>query len=442
MDKAPDAFRTISEVAEGLETPAHVLRFWESRFPQIKPVKRAGGRRYYRPADVALLSGIRQLLHTEGMTIRGVQKILREQGVRHVAALGGADVDAFDLEAEDALADSGVPAPAVPVKGQIVPMDSLTRRPAGVPLITPAEVQALFRTTKPIAEQGRSGPAEPSATPVPFGEPTPSGSAALSGTSGSLANAEPPENLDSAGPIEPREGHGTTAPQAEDVADTMPLAGPREGEGGFLSFLQIRRPSPRLPGGDATPPAQASLPFDAEVPEAPHVWVEDDDDPAPTAALHNLPKAPLEALVAGILAEEFGAALSEEVAQALEAATAVTAEDDDRAAETAAADLTDQLTAGDFSHDGLTAPGLTTADFAETAEPAAQAESGSKAESGPDAMLVPDLSGLATRLRNISPAVSRANRDALAELHSRLGLLHAQMAEAIRLRRQALGNLA
>ena len=87
MDKSPDAFRTISEVADVLETPAHVLRFWESRFPQIRPVKRAGGRRYYRPADVALLTGIKRLLHDEGMTIRGVQKILREQGVRHVAGL-------------------------------------------------------------------------------------------------------------------------------------------------------------------------------------------------------------------------------------------------------------------------------------------------------------------------------------------------------------------
>lgn len=85
MDKSPDAFRTISEVADALETPAHVLRFWESRFPQIKPVKRAGGRRYYRPADVALLTGIKRLLHDEGMTIRGVQKVLREQGIRHVA---------------------------------------------------------------------------------------------------------------------------------------------------------------------------------------------------------------------------------------------------------------------------------------------------------------------------------------------------------------------
>lgn len=89
MEKSPEAFRTISEVAEALDTPAHVLRFWESRFPQIRPVKRAGGRRYYRPADVALLTGIKHLLHDEGVTIRGVQKILREQGVRHVAGFAG-----------------------------------------------------------------------------------------------------------------------------------------------------------------------------------------------------------------------------------------------------------------------------------------------------------------------------------------------------------------
>ena len=75
MEKSPDAFRTISEVADLLETPAHVLRFWETRFPQVRPVKRAGGRRYYRPGDVALLSGIRRLLHDEGMTIRGVQQV-------------------------------------------------------------------------------------------------------------------------------------------------------------------------------------------------------------------------------------------------------------------------------------------------------------------------------------------------------------------------------
>ncbi|MES2914631.1 MAG: MerR family transcriptional regulator [Pseudomonadota bacterium] len=97
MDKSPDAFRTISEVAEFLDTPAHVLRFWESRFPQIKPVKRAGGRRYYRPTDVALLAGIKRLLHDEGMTIRGVQKILREHGVRQVAGLTDDSVSLDDL---------------------------------------------------------------------------------------------------------------------------------------------------------------------------------------------------------------------------------------------------------------------------------------------------------------------------------------------------------
>lgn len=90
MGKSADAFRTISEVADWLETPAHVLRFWESKFPQIKPVKRAGGRRYYRPADMELIGGIKKLLHDDGMTIKGVQKILRDQGVKHVAALSPA----------------------------------------------------------------------------------------------------------------------------------------------------------------------------------------------------------------------------------------------------------------------------------------------------------------------------------------------------------------
>ncbi|MEL7014028.1 MAG: MerR family transcriptional regulator, partial [Pseudomonadota bacterium] len=87
MAKSADAFRTISEVAEWLDTPAHVLRFWESKFSQVKPVKRAGGRRYYRPQDMMLLGGIKKLLHDDGMTIKSVQKLLRQEGVKHVAAL-------------------------------------------------------------------------------------------------------------------------------------------------------------------------------------------------------------------------------------------------------------------------------------------------------------------------------------------------------------------
>lgn len=84
MDKAPDAFRTISEVAEELELPQHVLRFWETRFTQIKPMKRGGGRRYYRPDDVDLLRGIRHLLYGEGYTIRGVQRLLKDEGIKFV----------------------------------------------------------------------------------------------------------------------------------------------------------------------------------------------------------------------------------------------------------------------------------------------------------------------------------------------------------------------
>ena len=84
MDKAPEAFRTISEVADELEVPKHVLRFWEAKFAQLKPMKRGGGRRYYRPEDVQLLRGIRFLLYNDGYTIRGVQKILREHGPRFV----------------------------------------------------------------------------------------------------------------------------------------------------------------------------------------------------------------------------------------------------------------------------------------------------------------------------------------------------------------------
>ncbi len=90
MTKSAEAFRTISEVALELDVPKHVLRFWESKFPQVRPMKRGGGRRYYRPQDVELLRGIRHLLQAEGYTIKGVQKIFREQGIDHIKRLGQA----------------------------------------------------------------------------------------------------------------------------------------------------------------------------------------------------------------------------------------------------------------------------------------------------------------------------------------------------------------
>jgi DNA-binding transcriptional MerR regulator len=100
LDKSPDAFRTISEVADDLDVPQHVLRFWETRFSQIKPLKRGGGRRYYRPDDVDLLRGLKRLLYGEGYTIKGVQRILKERGPRHVIAIArGAPIDAEGSEA-------------------------------------------------------------------------------------------------------------------------------------------------------------------------------------------------------------------------------------------------------------------------------------------------------------------------------------------------------
>ena len=106
MDKAPDAFRTISEVADDLDIPQHVLRFWETRFTQIKPMKRSGGRRYYRPDDVDLLRGIRRLLYGEGYTIRGVQRILKEHGIASVQRLSDATTVASFGAIEEAVGRS------------------------------------------------------------------------------------------------------------------------------------------------------------------------------------------------------------------------------------------------------------------------------------------------------------------------------------------------
>jgi DNA-binding transcriptional MerR regulator len=126
LDKAPDAFRTISEVADEIDVPQHVLRFWESRFTQIKPMKRGGGRRYYRPDDVDLLRGVRHLLYGEGYTIRGVQRILRDEGAAFVQNVwrAGAEQppplqgdDEAESFAEDAAETRSEPSLFVPSRG-------------------------------------------------------------------------------------------------------------------------------------------------------------------------------------------------------------------------------------------------------------------------------------------------------------------------------------
>lgn len=102
MSKSVEAFRTIGEVADELDVPKHVLRFWEGKFPHIRPMKRGGGRRYYRPEDMELLRGIRHLLHAEGYTIKGVQKILREQGIDQVKEAAAAATAVLAAEARSA----------------------------------------------------------------------------------------------------------------------------------------------------------------------------------------------------------------------------------------------------------------------------------------------------------------------------------------------------
>ncbi|APF37309.1 MerR family transcriptional regulator [Chelatococcus daeguensis] len=179
MDKGPDAFRTISEVAEDLDLPQHVLRFWETRFSQIKPLKRGGGRRYYRPDDVDLLRGIRHLLYGEGYTIKGVQRILKEEGVRYVetiwrqdgtapAPVARADVDdakhtpAFADAPEDGafLFDDGalMQAPPTPAPVASTPSgrgpaaDAATLASAGSSGLTAAQRRALQAVLAELAE--------------------------------------------------------------------------------------------------------------------------------------------------------------------------------------------------------------------------------------------------------------------------------------------------
>lgn len=150
MDKAPDAYRTISEVGEDLDLPQHVLRFWETRFPQIKPLKRGGGRRYYRPDDVELLKGIRHLLYKEGYTIKGVQRILKEQGAR--AVMAWARPVEIEVEAEPVI-HASMPMPVAPP-------------PAYAPPPPPvAPVQAM---SPPVQR-----PVEPPAAPLPLLESLP-----------------------------------------------------------------------------------------------------------------------------------------------------------------------------------------------------------------------------------------------------------------------------
>ena len=134
-DKSPDAYRTISEAGEEAGLPPHVLRFWESKFAQLKPVKRAGGRRMYRRQDVQLLKGLRRLLYDDGYTIKGAQKYLREHGVASVAALADASTPspdpALDIKASPASTEAAAPSDDIPVTLQSAEQPYATRLSGG-----------------------------------------------------------------------------------------------------------------------------------------------------------------------------------------------------------------------------------------------------------------------------------------------------------------------
>jgi DNA-binding transcriptional MerR regulator len=201
--KAPDAFRSISEVADELDLPQHVLRFWESRFHDIKPMKRGGGRRYYRPDDVNLLRGIRHLLYGEGYTIRGVQRILREQGGKFVAVVWqeGAPQPPHGASEDEDLAEEARAAEAETAdeeRGLRNRLSSLIGRDLGdrqdevgarrEPPLKSAPVPRIEPTDRAI-HGADIGAAEPE-PPVAMSEPVPTPVRAAPGPDGRLARED------------------------------------------------------------------------------------------------------------------------------------------------------------------------------------------------------------------------------------------------------------
>lgn len=241
--KSPDAFRTISEVADWLDRPAHVLRFWESKFPQVKPVKRAGGRRYYRPDDMLLLGGIKKLLHDDGMTIKGVQKLLREQGVRHVCEMSQPldDVMGDAMAASDVLDAAAIDAPD-------------TVAAATPPHVTPV----------PPTPQAEDSPATVAATP-PTASPIQLVPTATANLSAAPASAETP-------PAAPVDQDSTTAdapqppiaPAADAPPPTTPAVAPPVATPAAMDAPPILPIPPEAPA-----PVDAPAPLGADLPPPP-----------------------------------------------------------------------------------------------------------------------------------------------------------------------------
>lgn len=242
MTKSPDAFRTISEVADWLGIQAHVLRFWESKFTQVKPVKRAGGRRYYRPNDMLLLGGIKRLLHEDGLTIKGVQKILREEGMSHVAALS----QPLDELTQSEMDEKAVDTPLIEAEpaseqetGVVLSFDSAKPEPEAAPEREP-DPQAGPEDQPPEApvEQETAQPA-PAAETTPTTPPT---------------TPPPPTEPEAAKPV-------AAEPPVEQTHDAPPEPASAESERPAASLPAfLRRPMSDTTASDNAPPAEDSAP--------------------------------------------------------------------------------------------------------------------------------------------------------------------------------------
>lgn len=207
MSKSADAFRTISEVADWLGVQAHVLRFWESKFTQIKPVKRAGGRRYYRPADMLLLGGIRKLLHKDGLSIKEVQTILRDQGIAHVSQLSH-ELDSDSPPAENA---------------SIAPLPKTTRAEEQVsqksPAPSPSETNDSVLDSAPVEDDTSKAQRPPGLSVKRSGNANQTHTVASAPASPAEAPLEPMESQSAKAP-----GPSFAAVENESAATTLPPA--------------------------------------------------------------------------------------------------------------------------------------------------------------------------------------------------------------------------
>ena len=299
MTKSAEAFRTISEVADWLGVQAHVLRFWKSKFSQVKPVKRAGGRRYYRPSDMQLLGGIRKLLHDDGLTIKGVQKMLREQGVARIAALSKPldsevaqliEAEAEEIEAEVVQfrrrrsAAAPVPDPA-PSPMEVDDPEDIEAEPltGGA---EPAEIERVPVEQAEMPFRSRAASPEPEETgeriEAELGEvPPPDPEFDLGDASPAGVPAEPDHHPEASGDVPPPQ----MAPEDEAPVDETPSeeAPPAPSAPASATPPESRPRQPNLPSFLSRPPAgrgepPVSAPAAPE-PQRPRASVVDAPDP-------------------------------------------------------------------------------------------------------------------------------------------------------------------